>query len=132
MTILRPFSLRDAVVSVDDATLQRVADVLAIKNLGVTTAKIAAAAVTKAKLAGGFSKVSVVDGEDETTTHQITVTGMAVGDEVVAVMVLTTKASIATLAAHAGTLTAASGKITPGTEVNNTNNQYLVFWTDLT
>lgn len=75
-------------------------------------------------------KVSVVDGEDETTTHQITVTGMVAADTVVAVLVLTTKASIATAAAHAGTLTAAAGKITPGTEVNNTGNQYLVFWID--
>jgi hypothetical protein len=98
----------------------------------IGTAQIADGAVTKAKLAGGFSKVSVVDGEDETSTHQITVTGMAAGDEVVAVLVLTTKASIATMAAHAGVLTAAAGKITPGTEVDNTGNQYIVFWNDLT
>lgn len=80
----------------------------------------------------GVSKVSVVNGEDETTTHQITVTGMAVGDEVVQVLVFTTAASIATLAAHAGTFTAASGKITPGTEVDNTGNKYVVVWNDLT
>jgi hypothetical protein len=98
----------------------------------VGTNELQAASVTRTRLASGFAKVSVVTGEDETTTHQITVTGMAVGDEVVAVLVLTTAASIATLAAHAGTLTAAADKITPGTEVDNTGNQYLVFWTDLT
>lgn len=98
----------------------------------IGTTELANAAVTKAKLAGGFSKVSVVAGENEGSTHQITCTGMAVGDEVVAVLVLTTAASIATLAAHAGTLTAAANKITPGTEVNNTNNQYIIFWNDLT
>lgn len=78
----------------------------------------------------GIPKVSVVTGEDETSTNQITVTGMTADDTVIAVLVLTTAASIATLAAHAGTLTAASGKITPGTKVNNTNNQYLIFWQD--
>lgn len=78
----------------------------------------------------GLPKVSVVAGEDETSTNQITVTGMTADDTVIAVLVLTTAASIATLAAHAGTLTAASGKITPGTKVNNTNNQYLIFWQD--
>lgn len=77
-------------------------------------------------------KISVVDGEDETSTHKITVTGMAAGDEIVKVLVLTTKASIATLAAHAGTFTAATDKITPGTEVDNTNNQYIIFCNDLT
>jgi len=132
MSFSRPFSLRDGVVAVDNATIQKIADVLSIKNLGVGSAQIAAAAVLKTKLAGGFSKCSVVAGENETVTHQITVTGMAAGDEVVAVIVLTTAASIATLAAHAGTFTAAAGKITPGTEVNNTGNQYLVFWNDLT
>lgn len=93
---------------------------------------VAVPAIAHTNLLGGFSKVSVVDGEDETSTHQITVTGMAVGDEVVAVIVLSTKASIATAALHAGTLTAAAGKITPGTEVDNTGKQYLVFWNDIT
>lgn len=76
--------------------------------------------------------VSVVDGENETSTHQITCTGMAVGDVVTQVLVLTTKASIATMAAHAGTFKAGADKITPGTEVDNSNNQYIIFWLDLT
>jgi len=76
----------------------------------------------------GLPKVSVVAGENETVTHQITVTGMAADDTVIAVLTLTSAASIATLAAHAGTLTAAAGKITPGSEVDNTGNQYIVFW----
>lgn len=88
------------------------------------------AAANLATTVHGLPKISVVDGEDETSTHQITVTGMAADDTVIAVLVLTTKASIATMAAHAGTLTAASGKITPGTEVDNTNNQYIIFWID--
>lgn len=76
--------------------------------------------------------VSVVDGENEGSTHQITCTGMAAGDKVISVLVLTTKASIATLAAHAGTFLCAADKIVPGTEVNNTSNQYIIFWLDLT
>lgn len=88
--------------------------------------------LTHSQMPSAMSKVSVVAGEDETTTNQITCPGMAVGDEVVAVIVLTTAASIATAALHAGTMAAASGKITPGTKVNNTNNQYLIFWNDLT
>ena len=77
-------------------------------------------------------RVSVVDGENESSTHQITCTGMAQGDLVVSVLVFTTKASIATMAAHAGTFIAGTDKITPGTEVNNTNNQYVIIWYDLT
>lgn len=97
----------------------------------VTEAELAVhAAADLSTSVHGLAKVSVVAGEDETSTHQITVTGMTASDTVTAVLVLTTAASIATLAAHAGTLTAAAGKITPGTEVNNTNNQYIVFWTD--
>jgi len=122
----------DLAAVVQDSANDGIIDAGAIATDAVDSAEIKADAVTKAELAGGFSKVSVVDGEDETSTHQITVTGMAVGDEVVAVLVLTTKASIATAALHAGTLTAAAGKITPGTEVDNTGNQYIIFWNDLT
>lgn len=96
----------------------------------LTTALAAHAATTQAVGVHGAPKVSVVAGENETVTHQITVTGMVATDTVVAVLVLTTAASIATLAAHGGTLTAAAGKITPGTEVDNTGNQYIVFWVD--
>jgi hypothetical protein len=98
----------------------------------VDSAQLASNAVTGAKFGTGIFKVSLVAGEDESSTHQITCTGMAVGDEVVQVLVLTTAASIATMAVHAGIFTAAAAKITPGTEVNNTNNQYLIFWIDKT
>lgn len=96
----------------------------------INASEVGAGSITKTKLAGGASKVSVVAGEDETSTHKITCTGMAAGDEVVAVLVQdgTTKA----LTAHAGTLTAAADKVTPGTEVNNAANSYIVVWNDLT
>jgi len=53
----------------------------------VAAAHLATNSVIKTKLAGGFSKVSYVAGENETSPHQITCTGMAAGDEVVAVLV---------------------------------------------
>jgi hypothetical protein len=119
-------SIKDYHIDESAVTTQKLAD------SSVTAAKLGAGAVTGAKFGTGILKVSVVTGEDETSTHQITCTGMAVGDEVVQVLVLTTAASIATLAVHAGVFTAAAAKITPGTEVNNTNNQYIIFWNDLT
>lgn len=88
--------------------------------------------VDGSKLATGVVRQTVADGADETSTHLIPVTGMAAGDEVVSVLVFTTKASIATMAAHAGTLTPTTNGITPGTEVDNTGNQYLVTWIDKT
>lgn len=118
-----PEQYRVTVLVFDAASDDLVYDVAIVRQAGT---------IAKTDLAGGFSRVSVVDGEDETSTHQITCTDMEAGDEVVAVLVLTTKASIATLAAHAGTLTAGAGLITPGTEVDNTSNQYVIFWNDLT
>ncbi len=103
-----------------------------IADDAITAAKIAANAVTGSELATGVVKASVANGVNETTPTNIPVTGMAVGDEVIAVLVFTTAASIATLAAHAGTFTAAAGGCTPGTAVDNTGNQYVVFWIDKT
>jgi len=51
---------------------------------------------------------------------------------VVAVLVFTTEASLATMISHAGTFTAAADGCTAGTPVDNTSNQYIVIWLDLT
>lgn len=99
---------------------------------GAAASNIGANGVTGAMLNTGVVKQTVSDGVDETTPTNIGCTGMAVGDEVVSVIVFTTKASIATMAAHAGTLTAAADGITPGTPVDNTGNQYLITWIDKT
>lgn len=101
-------------------------------NNSIYTDHLRTNVVNGAKLAAGVVRQTVADGADETSTHLIPVTGMVTGDEVVSVLVFTTKASIATMAAHAGTLTATTDGITPGTEVNNTGNQYLVTWIDKT
>lgn len=111
--------------------LKLIADGAFVANAN-TRALFADGFVNGAKLATGVIKQTVVVGEDETATHQITCAGMAVGDEVIGVLVFTTAASIATMAAHAGTFTAAAGHMTTNTEVNNTNNQYLITWVDKT
>ncbi len=101
-----------------------------LKTSAVTTAKIAAAAVTKVKLAGGFSKITVADGTAAAT--DVTVAGMAVGDELVKVLSLTTKASIATLADRTSEYTVGAGKLVKAAGTNETDNQLLIFWNDLT
>jgi hypothetical protein len=100
----------------------------------IATAEIAAGAVTGAKLGTGILKVDLVAGQDETSDTTIPVTGMAVGDEIAAVLVLTTAASIASAAKRAVTdFTAAAGNVTVGANAaNNTNNQYLIIWIDHT
>jgi len=99
----------------------------------IATADLAAASVTKAKLAGSFLKFVVKDGQDE-ATPAITVTGIAVGDELVFFGVLASKASIATLAARALTdFTITADTLTVGANAaNNASNQYFIVYLDLT
>lgn len=82
----------------------------------------------------GVSRCTLVAGQDEAADTTITVTGMVVGDEVSQVLVLTTAASIASAAARAITdFSVGAGVINVlANPVDNTNNQYVIFWTDLT
>ncbi|MDP9192294.1 MAG: hypothetical protein M3P06_11405 [Acidobacteriota bacterium] len=100
----------------------------------IVAADIATGAVTKTKLAGGFLKFALVDGQDETSDTTITVTGIAVGDELAFVGVLTTKASIASIASRALTdFTVSANTLTIGANpADNTNNQYFIIYLDLT
>jgi len=120
----------DLAAVVQDSANDGVVDSGAIATGGVATADLAAAAVTKTKLAGGFSKLTVVDGTAAAT--DVTVTGMAVGDELVSVLALTTKASIATLADRTSEYTVQAGGLDKAAGTDETNNQLLVFWNDLT
>lgn len=91
--------------------------------------------VLKNDLAGGFLKVLTVAGGDEAGAGvDITVSGMAVGDELVFVGVFATAAAIATLAMRPLTdFTVAAGKLTVvANPVNHTGNLYLVMYLDLT
>jgi len=102
--------------------------------LAVTTAKIAASAVTGAKMATGIVKQNLIAGIDETMDTTYDITGMAAGDEIVGVIVLTTAASIATAAQRANAdFTAGANVMTVGANaVDNTGNQLLVTWIDHT
>lgn len=84
-------------------------------------------------LATSIVRQSVADGVDENAAN-VTIAGMAVGDELVGVIVFTTKAAIASLVLRpAGDFVPGAGiMVSTANKVNNTNNQYLVTWIDHT
>lgn len=86
-------------------------------------------AVTKAKFAGGIFKSALIDGG---AAGDHTVTGIAVGDALVIVLHISTKASIATMADLTSEFTVAAGKITNATGTDTSNDQLLLFYEDLT
>ena len=86
-------------------------------------------AVTKAKFAGGVFKSAIIDGG---AAGDHTVTGIAVGDNLVIVLHISTKASIATMADLTSEFTVAAGKINNAAGTDTTNDQLLVFYEDLT
>lgn len=102
--------------------------------VAASTAAIAAhAALVSATGVHGRLKQVLVAGGDETGAGvDITVSGMAVGDALVSVLVFTTAASIASAAFRAvADFTVAAGKLTVvANAVNNTNNQYLISYLD--
>lgn len=102
----------------------------------LTTSTAAALAAHAASVAAvgvhGRVKQVLVDGQDETGDTTITVTGIAVGDVLVSVAVLATKAAISTIAFRALTdFTITADTLTIGANAaNNTNNQYLITYID--
>lgn len=100
----------------------------------VTTAELDANSVTGAKIATGFLDVYSADGQDETGDATYTVTGVAVGDTVEAVLFLSTKASVATVdvLAPAGFTVTGANEITAGTPVDRSNDQLIFFVLDKT
>ncbi len=99
-----------------------------------TLADVAPNSITRTMLAGGFMKVSLVDGQNETSGPDLTytLTGAAVGDEIVAVVHLTTKAAIATAAILTGYTITATDEMSSGSAVDLSSDQLMVFWLDLT
>ena len=89
-----------------------------------------AKSVLKTKLAGGFSKVTIADGTAAAT--DVTVSGMAVGDELVSVLALTTKAAITSLADRTSEYVVGAGKLVKAAGTNEASNQLVVVWNDLT
>lgn len=86
--------------------------------------------VLKTKLAGGFSKRTVADGTAAAT--DVAVTGMAVGDEIVSVLAITTKAAITSMVDRTSEYTVGAGKLVKAAGTNETDNQLLIEWNDLT
>lgn len=86
--------------------------------------------VPKTALVGGFLKTAIADGTAAKT--DVTVTGMAVGDELVAVLALTTKADIATMANRTSEYAIGAGKLTKADGTDETGNQLLIIYLDLT
>lgn len=86
--------------------------------------------VTKTKLAGGFSKVTVADGT--TAATDVTVTGIAAGDELVSVLALTTKAAITSLADRTSEYTVGANKLVKAAGTDESSNQLIIVWNDLT
>ena len=82
------------------------------------------------KVATGLLTVELVNGQDETGDDTIPVTGLAVGDELVACFVYVTKAAISTKTQRALTdFTVGADNLTVvANKANNTNNQYEVWW----
>lgn len=107
-----------------------VQNLTALAALSVDTASIQAGAVTKAKLAGGFLKTLLADGTAAAT--DVNVAGMAVGDELVSVIALTTKAAIATAVDRTSEYAVGAAKLVKAAGTDETNNQLLITYLDLT
>jgi hypothetical protein len=88
------------------------------------------ASVLKTKLAGGFSKRTLADGTASAT--DVTVSGMAVGDELVSVVSYTTKAAITSMVDRTSEYTVGAGKLVKAAGTNETDNQLDIIWNDLT
>ena len=96
----------------------------------IGSAALQGSSVLKATLAGGFSKLTLTAGTAAAT--DVTVTGLAVGDELVSVLSFTTAAAIASVADRTSEYVVAAGKLTKAAGTNESNNQLVIFWNDLT
>ncbi len=109
-----------------------------IQNLAVTNDKLAgsitnaklAGSISKDKLAGGFSKVTLAAGT--ASGANVTIADMVVGDELVSVLSFTTAAAIATVADRTAEYVVGAGVLTKAAGTEETNNQLVVIWNDLT
>lgn len=86
--------------------------------------------VAKGNLAGGFMKTALADGTGQAT--DVTVAGMAVGDELVAVLSLTTKAAITTMTNRTSEYAIGAGKLVKAAGTVETGNQLIIIYLDLT
>lgn len=87
------------------------------------------ASVLKTKLASGFQKIDLLAGA---AAGDHVIAAIAVGDELVKVLHISTAASVATIADLTSEFTVAAGKITNDLGTDTSDDQLLVFWNDLT
>lgn len=100
-----------------------------LQDLSVTNGKLAGS-IGRAKLSGGFSKVTLANGT--TSGANVTIAGMVVGDELVSVLSFTTAAAIATVVDRTSEYVVEAGVLTKAAGTDESNNQLLVVWNDLT
>ena len=98
--------------------------------VAIGSSALQADSVLKTKLAGGFCKKTLADGTAAAT--DVTVTGMAVGDELVSVLALTTKAAITSMADRTSEYAVGAGKLVKAAGTDETDNQLIIEWLDLT
>jgi hypothetical protein len=98
--------------------------------LGRLATKFRNQEVAKSNLAGGFMKSRLADGTAVKT--DVTVAGMAVGDELIAVLALTTKASIATMTDRTSEYVIGNGKLVKAAGTDESDNQLIILYLDLT
>ena len=114
-------SMIGAAFGPDNVTLEQSGGKQQIKDGGVS----------HVKLAGGFSKITVVDGSASGVA--LTIPGAVAGDELVSVLCLIAKANIATMADRtADYSTFSAGTLLKTGTNNDSSNQMIVFWNDLT
>jgi len=96
----------------------------------ITNEHIAANTIAKSSLAGSFLKITLAAGT--ASAADVTVAGMVVGDELVSVLSFTTAAAIASVADRTSEYTVQAGGLDKTAGTNETNNQLVIFWLDLT
>ena len=93
--------------------------------------RITATATDLNKLgSGGMSKISFADGTASAT--DVVVPGMAAGDELVCVMSFNTKTAIASVADRTSEYVAGAGELVKAAGTDETGNQLIIYWNDLT
>jgi len=100
-----------------------------IASDAITNGKLAGS-INRAKLSGGFSKVTLAAGT--ASGANVTIAGMVVGDELVSVLAFTTAAAIASVADRTAEYVVGAGVLTKAAGTDESNNQLIVFWNDLT
>src|SRR3990167_276042 len=95
-----------------------------------TAGVIPARSIGKAELAGGFLKVALAAGTAAAT--DVAVAGIAVGDELVFVGAFATTAAIATLADRTSEYAIIAGNLDKAAGTDETNNQLVIIYLDLT